>query len=209
MLLTERGVSFRQHAGDMTVRWRGVACVACLFATALGLSACVHQSGGATPALRLNELRGRYHGIGLGSSDRAVQAALGRGRPHDGTGAGNSPIGTQWGEIGAPTIVSPPSRSRRRQTSTRRYRDLSVLFDRHSAYAFIIVAKNVKTMRGIGIGSSLQAVRRRYPTVRCSEAVEGDSSFPYCAGRIARERYIWFGRDPVRSIAVGTTAFGD
>ena len=26
--------------------------------------------------------------------------------------------------------------------------------------------------------------------------------FPYCTGRVADDRYIWFGQDPIRSITV-------
>ncbi|MDQ3631629.1 MAG: hypothetical protein M3417_10265 [Actinomycetota bacterium] len=40
------------------------------------------------------------------------------------------------------------------------------------------------------------------------EDAEEVAVFRYCAGRVARNRYIWLGQDPVSSIAIATVEMG-
>lgn len=37
---------------------------------------------------------------------------------------------------------------------------------------------------------------------------EGQLAPAYCAGRLAKHRYIWFGNDPIRVIALAPTSMG-
>jgi hypothetical protein len=37
---------------------------------------------------------------------------------------------------------------------------------------------------------------------------EGEVAPAYCAGRLAKNRYIWFGNDPIRVIALSPTSMG-
>ena len=49
-----------------------------------------------------------------------------------------------------------------------------------------------------------------YPDLHCGTANEGTEyiTFPYCGGRIAPQRYVWFGEDPIRSISLSVTPLG-
>jgi hypothetical protein len=71
-----------------------------------------------------------------------------------------------------------------------------------------VSASGVVTRKGVGVGSTLADVRRAYPRLRCDTANEGTeyATTDFCAGRIARRRYIWFGNDPVSSITVSEAA---
>jgi hypothetical protein len=76
------------------------------------------------------------------------------------------------------------------------------------------------TYRGVGIGSTADEMKRvfgpigdpldraaqAYPGLECGEQNEGTENRPYpaCTGRVAPERYIWFGGDP---ITAGTRSF--
>jgi hypothetical protein len=63
----------------------------------------------------------------------------------------------------------------------------------------------------VGIGDALAGAKRRYPALHCHRARSmGDEGAapPYCAGRLATNRYIWFGNDPIRVIALSPTSMG-
>jgi hypothetical protein len=45
-------------------------------------------------------------------------------------------------------------------------------------------------------------VHARYARLGCGEAPFEGGHYPYCGGQIALHRWVWFGRDPVRSITV-------
>jgi hypothetical protein len=85
-----------------------------------------------------------------------------------------------------------------------RFRDISLVADRRGAWSFSVTAEGAATARGVGIGSELAQVKRTYEGLDCGTANEGTEyvQFPYCTGRVAEDRYIWFGEDPVKSITV-------
>jgi len=75
----------------------------------------------------------------------------------------------------------------------------------HRVFAMMVTGLRLRTRRGAAIGSSLADVRRRYPAARCSRAPGGETltgavaTYPVCRIRLARDRSLWFGGDPVRS----------
>ena len=80
---------------------------------------------------------------------------------------------------------------------------------------FQVTSAGAATTGGIEVGDDLDDVRASYPEITCGEAPAGESpmlgntTFPYCAGRLAPDRWIWFGGDPVANISVSRARFRD
>jgi hypothetical protein len=78
-------------------------------------------------------------------------------------------------------------------------------------HGIVISDPRAETKKGVGIGDALSEARRRYPTLHCAKArvmSEGETAPAYCAGRLTKDRYIWFGNDPIRVIALSPTSMG-
>jgi hypothetical protein len=69
---------------------------------------------------------------------------------------------------------------------------------------FIVAQNGAHTRQGVAIGDDAKKVKARYPQLTCGESPFERGSYPYCSGRIAAHRWLWFGRDPIRSITVAT-----
>jgi hypothetical protein len=180
-----------------------------LAAVAFGLGGCTVLPFGreeTSPARfdAIDELSGDYGGVGIGSSPKEIMRVFGeieplvREGPFQPTGAvdfrGPSFIRTEVGYA---------------------YED--VLFwlsssDRKIA-GFQVTGAGASTARGIEIGDDLDDVRARYREIRCGQAPAGESpifgntTFPYCSGKVAPGRWIWFGDDPVANISVSSARF--
>jgi hypothetical protein len=80
-------------------------------------------------------------------------------------------------------------------------------------YFFIVTSRGARTVRHISIGDRLAAAQRAYPTLLCGSST-GDTTDPpvpvyrYCTGSVASQRFVWFGHDPIRSIAVASVRLG-
>ena len=168
-------------------------------ALALALAAC----GEAKPT-RIDELRGTYRGVGIGSEPRSIARVFGEERL-SGPNEGIAPRGDEFVEIGGPASFASPCRA---ASPTLRYEHVSFAFCNGRVYFVLVAVDGARTRRGVSIGDSLDEVRRAYPSARCGEAPAGESLFggqewyPYCAVRTADERWVWFGRDPIKSIAL-------
>ena len=164
-----------------------------------------------TRPIRLDELRGTYRGVAIGDSTQEMRRRLGAPAPlAKADECDLCPVGTDYYDIGPPTSIAPPSRKpgpEHEGEGDGRYRDVAVLIDHRHVFGFVITAEGAQTRRGVGIGDDLHLASRRYRTVRCGTANEGSEypNFPFCSGRVARRRYIWFGQDPIRSITLTTT----
>jgi hypothetical protein len=162
---------------------------------------------------RLDEGAAKYRGVGLGDPQRKVIRVFGRpAAKRDPTGplaAGDDPS-----EVGLPSIIAPPPRPftvSELRRGVHRYREASFRATRrHGVYAFSVVALGTVTNGGVRIGDPLDEVRTRYPELRCGVRNRGTeyAEYPYCAGRLGRRRYIWFGQDPVRSISMAVSRMG-
>lgn len=177
---------------------------------------------GAPRLVKVDERAGSIRGVGLGSSGAHIAQVFGRAKDSTATGAAAEPIGADHDAIGGPNDYAFPRACRRAPTgpspdfasqglSTLRYRDAAFELCDNRAYEFIATAAAARTSRGVATGQPLRAAKRAYPQLRCGEST-GDTTdpprpaYPYCAGRIAPHRYLWFGQDPIRSIAVATVA---
>jgi hypothetical protein len=178
-------------------------------AALVGLSGCAE--GGRAPTL-IDEERGTYRGVGIG--DRAAAVFRVFGRVHtSGTTDPVAPVKDDFADIGGANVMSTPCKGRAPGMSgitTLRYDHVTFLLcDRH-VYALIIAVDNARTLRGVSVGRDLGAAEDAYPRLSCGEAHYGEAllgeppSYPYCGGKLRAGRWIWFGRDPIRSITVST-----
>ena len=183
----------------------------CVLLLVAGVSACSVSSPSELPSAtfdQIDEVRGTYGGVGIGDAKGDVWRVFGRRAPvgHEEsfhpTGAGDDFFGPNY--IPAETGYA--------------YEDVLFWFpieDIHlgrgsplrgrqdEVAGFQVTALGARTLRGIGAGDSLEDARSAYPELTCGEAPAGDyATYPYCSGRLAEERHIWFGGDPIANISV-------
>lgn len=168
----------------------------------------------------IDDARGTYHGVGIGDTAVAVRRVFGR-RPF--ARLGKEPVlptEANLGTSGDP-IISPPCKpwhsrgGRRPRLAVLRYEEVSFLLCDGRVFAWMVIAADARTSRGLSVGDGLENASALYPELSCGEAPSGDfGKFPYCAGQIAsrgrRPRlHAWFGEDPIASITISTTRYDD
>jgi hypothetical protein len=68
---------------------------------------------------------------------------------------------------------------------------------------FEITSPGAKTLRGVELGDDLDEAARAYPALECRTADRGEyGKTDYCTGRIAPNRYLYFGGDPITALSV-------
>jgi hypothetical protein len=66
-----------------------------------------------------------------------------------------------------------------------------------------LTSPGVETSRGVAIGDDLDAAGDAYPGLKCATSDRGEyGRSDYCYGRIAADRFLYFGGDPISSISV-------
>lgn len=148
---------------------------------------------------------GSYKGVGIGDAVTSVRGRF--GGCQSSTGA-TSPL--------AYDLLAEHATPSTGQSSATRERDKPnlvcplVSFSVDDEISSIeVVDPAAETSRGVGRGDPLAEARDAYPEVRCEVNMEGTerSSFPQCHGRLGAGPYVWFGGDPVRTIAYSRTPF--
>jgi hypothetical protein len=182
--------------------YAGVVCAA------LGVAACGCTSFGSSDKdtggapIVVDEAAPRYRSVGLGSTTTEVERVLGPGD----TSAGFAPAHRLPAEVAVPLAIPNPVGAEHERPEVRRYEDSAFLFLHDRAYAMMLTSGAIETARGVGIGDSIDEVRRRYDAVRCAHVAGGESAFggtdtyPSCQARIRPTRFVWFGGDPIRSL---------
>ena len=161
---------------------------------------CGGADDAAAPRL-LDERAGSYRGIRLGDAEATIRRRFGA----PGEGEGFFPLGESFGDIGGPPAVRawPPGSS---SSKALRYEGVAFAVGSEGVYA-VIVTELARTLRGVAIGDDLAQSQRLYE-VGCSKRVFGERigggslTYPTCRGTIDGRIRIWFGEDPIRSIAI-------
>jgi len=175
-----------------------------LAATATLAGGCGGSDEPVAPRL-LDERAGSYRGVELGASETQVRRVFGE----PGEEEGFAPLDSEFQDVGGPPAVRvwPPGSQRQHALS---YDGVAFLVGTEGVYA-ILVTEPAKTLRGVAIGDDLGRARRLYK-VGCGEGVAGErvgggvETYPTCRGTIDGRIRIWFGEDPIRSIAIARVA---
>lgn len=157
-------------------------------------------AGGVDGPPTIDERRGTYRDVGLESTRRQAMRRFGRIRA--GIDQPFAPLGKRPLEVGIPPAPrDPPGLD---PAQIWRFRDAAIVADRGRAWMIVVSARDARTRRRVGVGSSLAAVRRAYGRARCDIANEGTEyvRFRYCTLRVAPGRHVWFAYDPVRSVTM-------
>jgi hypothetical protein len=155
----------------------------------------------------VDEVAGTYRGVGIGDSPDAVRSVFGPQRPM-GEGEAATALEAPDEDDHGPRVISFEPQDP--FGPILRYPDVVVIFKgRQGVGAFVLVEPEAETSGGIAIGDPLNQAKSAYPSLRCGIVNEGTEyvRYPACTGRIAASRHIWFGGDPIRSIALSTHPF--
>ena len=171
------------------------------------LVACAGGTGAAPNRARsytLDEAHASFRGVALGDAERRVVTRFGpdQGEPDGPVG----PVGEDDRETGSPgTLASTPGRPRPDdRTKALRYRGMSFVTNERRVYVIMSSLPGTRTTRRVGIGDDLDRARRAYRSLSCKHATyeEGGEAFAYCLGRLDRKRYLYFGGDPIGTVAI-------
>jgi hypothetical protein len=160
-------------------------------------TACLACSSGEETARPLDLSAGTYGGVGLGSSTAEVRASFGEAESApDGPAA---PLGEEFSEIGGALFIPLPGEERVGSRDILRYENVAFLVADDRVYALVATA-------GGPIGKELGSVQQSH-SLRCGETAGGEyREYPYCVGKLADRRFVWFGEDPIRSVTLSETS---
>ena len=190
----------------MSGMWRYLCVFVVVAAVAAGAGCDWIGGGSAAPRQRsIDELAGSYRGVGLGDPRSAAIHVFGR---PDSTGNPAHPSNADGWPI---SLQNPPGYLEKPDFTN--YDGVTFLSTPTAAgiHSSVVTDPRAATTRGVGIGDALSDARQAYPTLHCAKArsmSENETAPPFCAGRLARNRYIWFGNDPIRVIALSPTSMG-
>jgi hypothetical protein len=156
----------------------------------------------ATP-ITIDPVAGAFAGVRLGDTRAQAEARLGRAPPWNGDQS-VEPLEEDWNEIGAPSHMDLSG-----TPYVLRYPHTTVELENGRVIAIVTAERGARTPTGIGVGDGIEAVRENYPALRCWDAAyEGFGTYPVCSGRVKAKRWLWFGQDPIRSIAIASRRLG-
>ena len=178
-----------------------VAAIALAVAVLVAGVLVVRSLFGDEDAAVIDERAGSYRDVRLGAGADDVRRAFGE----PGGGRGIAPLGEKLADIGGPPFIpGPPGGGR-----PLRYDGVTFLVGPDGVYGFVVTEADAETRRGIAIGSLLDTARVVYG-LACTEAAPGGlgataRTYRFCTGTLANGLQIWFGEDPIRSIALART----
>jgi hypothetical protein len=78
---------------------------------------------------------------------------------------------------------------------------------RDGVFWIAVTDRNAVTRRGIRIGDTQEDARRAYPKLQCGhrDATGERPATDYCRQHLPNGLWLWFGQDPIQSIAITRT----
>jgi hypothetical protein len=150
----------------------------------------------------IDEAAGSYRRLALGDDAHEVHAAFGPRRPAR-PDESVTPLAT-GDDTEGPSGIAAPQRAVQ-EPPVYRYRWVSLSLYGGRVAWMEIVEPGATTAGGVGIGDPIERVRKAYAHARCGTASQG-SDFPVeyraCLVRLAPHRWLWFGGDPISTIAL-------
>jgi hypothetical protein len=169
------------------------------------LAACGNAAEPKAPArsYTLDEDSGSFRGIALGGAERKVLTRFGPDQGEPGGPVG--PLGEHNYDNGPGTFASTPGRPRPDdRTKALRYRGMAFITNERRVYVIMSSLRGTRTAKGVRVGDRLGAARDAYRALRCATATDahGGDDFPYCLARISGGRWLYFGGDPIGTVAI-------
>jgi hypothetical protein len=200
LALTALGIGARKMYERRRRFTRGrVIAVASILPLALALAIGVIDHNRTVRAERprpvvIDERAGRIGPIGLGDTANRVESRLGHAPPGRGNGS-VEPLDASFDAVGSPSSIDGPPGGNDHFVLYPKY---AFWIGSESVYSIETIDKAARTSRGVGVGDSIELVKRAYPELDCGEDSVGSDEpipYPYCAGRTGPRTWIYFGGD--------------
>lgn len=80
---------------------------------------------------------------------------------------------------------------------------MSFVTNDRRVYVIMSSLRGTRTLRGVGVGDPLDDAQGKYSGLACHDASDahGTATFRYCNGKLAPGRFIYFGGDPIGTVA--------
>jgi hypothetical protein len=180
---------------------------------ALSVPACGGGDNGAAsqPPGAIDTRAGTYRGVGLGDDVATMEREFGSQVPAA-EGERIEARSVEGEQDYGPRVIqlTPPDSASPSQELAYRYEHVVFLVRKGRIGAVIVNADSARLDGGtVRIGGELETAEQKYG-LRCGTAYEGSEyeEYPACTGRIAAQRHIWFGGDPIRNVTVAITPLG-
>jgi hypothetical protein len=143
---------------------------------------------------------GTYRGIPLGGTPEEMFAVLGRiERADQDESATPASLEDSYGPYGIPYPDGPCP------APFYRYEHVVLGFNCDELLWLETVRRGEATEEGVAVGDPLATVASAYPDALCGTAGGGErEEYPACSFEVAAQRFVWFGGDPIVSIAIGS-----
>lgn len=143
-------------------------------------------------------LAGTYRGVPLGGVPADVHRELG---PKKAAGE-NEPVTPLRGESHGPWHIAYADRPC--PSPLYRYEYAVFGFNCGELLWVETTEPGAATREDVAVGDPLAAVEGAYPGAACGTAGGGEyEEYPACSLKVAPKRYVWFGGDPITTIAIG------
>jgi hypothetical protein len=150
-------------------------------------------------AAEIDVVAGTYGGVGIDATPEQVARVYGTALETEGAA---EPLAAE--RFRGPTFIPAPGALGGAPPPMLRYEDVAFLTDGETVYVVIVEAQGAETERTVAVGDPLSEAIDAYE-LDCEPVVGSDDEDVYrgCFGKVARDRYVWFGGDPIANISFG------